>query len=141
MSCWLKTETGLEDGVCERARVMLTRTEPNSKRTPRIIASREKQFYPVFPRDLCGRDLKAFTTEDTEITEDFKAKSYFRKIRCASSVRGTVTCSPEARCLSARASAATSFSPTMRMYRASILSAISKDFFKRNDSSPRSTTR
>ena len=36
-------------------------------------------------------------------------------MRSGSSARGTVTCSPEARCLSAKAPAFTSFSPTMRI--------------------------
>src|ERR1700675_4347936 len=79
---------------------------------------------PCSPCVLCGK-RKALTTEDTgehrgrqkpkAKSQKLRANSYFRKIRCASSPRGTVTCSPEARCLSAKASAATSSSPTMRM--------------------------
>src|SRR5580704_5116302 len=59
----------------------------------------------------------------------------------ANSPRGTETCSPVERFLSANASACTSFSPTIKIYFAPAFVAVSNDFFSRKLSSPRSTTR
>src|SRR5271155_2317595 len=59
----------------------------------------------------------------------------------ANSPRGTETCSPVARFFSEKASAFTSFSPTIKVYFAPALVAASNDFFRRKLSSPKSATR
>src|SRR5580704_297822 len=56
------------------------------------------------------------------------------------SARGTETCSPVARFFRANASALISFSPTIKMYFAPALVAVSNDFFSRKVSSPKSAT-
>src|SRR5258708_25184819 len=63
------------------------------------------------------------------------------RIFCASSARGTASCSPLVKSFRAKESAFTSFSPTIKIYLAPALVAASKDFFSRKLSSPKSTTR
>src|SRR5262252_10495506 len=98
---------------------MTPRRTANSNRVRPMVSPELKRFYTGIWRVgqcLPGHLRLRATNLETRALElrlgEGETPSYqLLSIRCGNSPRGTVTCSPEARCLSAKASALTSFSP------------------------------